>query len=125
MPIRAAVHLAPLPRVSHLSPVVTLMSSIDVLLQEDRKFPPPDGFRKAALIADAGPYERATADFEAYWEEQARALTWRQEWRQVLEWNPPRAKWFLGGKLNVCENCIDRHIDTPRRNKAALIWEGE
>jgi acetyl-CoA synthetase len=101
------------------------MSSIDVLLQEDRKFAPPENFRRAALIRDRSPYERAEQDYEAYWAEEARALHWIQPWNKVLEWSPPRAKWFLGGQINVCDNCVDRHITSDRRNKAALIWEGE
>ncbi len=101
------------------------MSSIDVLLQEDRKFPPPDAFRRAALVNDATPYDQATHDYEAYWADQARTLHWIRPWDRVLEWDPPRAKWFTGGRLNVCDNCLDRHIGGPLRNKAALIWEGE
>jgi acetyl-CoA synthetase len=101
------------------------MSDIDVLLQEDRKFPPPESFRRQAHIRDWSVHERAADDYEAYWAEQAGTLLWIRPWRTVLEWSPPRAKWFVGGQLNVSQNCLDRHIDTPRRNKAALIWEGE
>ena len=102
-----------------------MSSSIDVLLHEDRKFPPSDEFRQRAHIRDWSVHERAAADFEAYWAEQARKLDWIRPWSKVLEWNPPRAKWFVGGKLNVAANCLDRHITTARRNKAALVWEGE
>jgi len=102
-----------------------MSEDIDVLLHEDRKFPPPDSFRRQARVRDWSVYDRATADYEAYWAEQARELEWMQPWHTVLEWGPPRAKWFLGGKLNVSQNCLDRHIGTWRRNKAALIWEGE
>jgi acetyl-CoA synthetase len=101
------------------------MSSIDVLLQEHRKFPPPAGFRDAALVHDWSHHERATRDYEGYWAEQAQTLRWIRPWDSVLQWTPPRSKWFLGGSLNVCDNCVDRHITTARRNKAALIWEGE
>jgi acetyl-CoA synthetase len=102
-----------------------MSSSIDVLLHENRHFPPSDQFRETAHIRDWSLHERAAADFEGYWAEEARKLDWIKPWSTVLEWNPPRAKWFVGGKLNVAANCLDRHIDTARRNKAALIWEGE
>ncbi len=101
------------------------MSDIDVLLQEDRKFAPSDEFRRSAHVADWSLHEKAARDYEAFWAEQARALHWYRPWDKVLEWNPPRAKWFTGGKLNVAYNCIDRHITSARRNKAAIIWEGE
>lgn len=101
------------------------MTDIDVLLQENRKFAPSDEFRHTANLSDASVYEAAAHDPEAYWAKQAESLSWYQRWNKVLEWKPPRAKWFLGGKINVSYNCIDRHVDTPRRNKAALIWEGE
>ena len=102
-----------------------MATTIDVLLQENRKFPPPDEFRRQAHIRDGSVHERAAADYEAYWAEQAGKLDWIRPWDRVLEWKPPRAKWFVGGKLNVAQNCLDRHIGTARRNKAALIWEGE
>ena len=101
------------------------MTDIDVLLQENRKFAPSDDFRRAAILSDDSIYEAAAHDPEAYWAKQAESLTWYQRWNKVLEWNPPRAKWFLGGKINVSYNCIDRHIETTRRNKAAIVWEGE
>ncbi|HKN67099.1 MAG TPA: acetate--CoA ligase [Gemmatimonadaceae bacterium] len=101
------------------------MSDIDVLLQENRKFPPSAAFRREALLSDPSIYEAAARDPEAYWAKEAESLHWFQKWKKVLDWDPPRAKWFVGGKINISDNCIDRHIDTPRRNKAALIWEGE
>jgi acetyl-CoA synthetase len=101
------------------------MTTFDVLLQEDRRFPPPESFRRHAHIQDWSEHERASADYEAYWAERAGELHWMQPWKSVLEWNPPRARWFLGGQLNVSQNCLDRHLTTSRRNKAALIWEGE
>ena len=102
-----------------------MSSSIDVLLHEDRKFPPAERFRQKAHIRDWSVHQRAEADFEGYWAEEAHKLDWIKPWSSVLEWNPPRAKWFVGGKLNVAANCLDRHINTSRRNKAALVWEGE
>jgi len=101
------------------------MNEIDALLQENRKFPPSDAFRRAAIYNDANVYKNAAKDPDAFWAEQASRLHWFKKWSTVCEWKPPHAKWFLGGKLNVSYNCVDRHIDTPLRNKAALIWEGE
>ena len=101
------------------------MSEIDALLQENRQFPPSDAFRAQANLNDPAIYERAAADPEAFWAEQARELEWMKPWDEVLVWKPPYAQWFPGGKLNVSVNCIDRHVRTARRNKAALIWEGE
>jgi acetyl-CoA synthetase len=101
------------------------VSDIDVLLQENRRFAPSEEFRREAHLSDASVYDLAARDPEAYWAKEAESLTWFQRWNQVLEWKAPRAKWFLGGKINVSYNCIDRHIDSPRRNKAALVWEGE
>ena len=101
------------------------MSEIDALLKEHRSFPPPRAFQAQANLSDPAIYDRAAADPEAFWAEQARALEWIEPWHTVLEWKSPDAKWFLGGRLNASANCIDRHVRTARRNKAALIWEGE
>jgi acetyl-CoA synthetase len=101
------------------------VSDIDVLLQENRKFAPSDEFRREAHVSDPSIYETAARNPEAYWAKQAESLHWFSRWNKVLEWDPPRAKWFVGGKINISYNCIDRHIDSPRRNKAAIIWEGE
>ncbi len=98
---------------------------LDVLLQEDRRFDPSEEFRRAAHASDAAIYEEASRDPEAFWVRWASELDWFQRWDRVLEWTPPHAKWFVGGRLNVSHNCLDRHLDGPRRNKAALIWEGE
>jgi len=101
------------------------VSDIDVLLQEHRKFAPSAEFRRDANLSDSSVYETAAKNPEIYWAKAAESLHWFRRWDKVLEWNPPRAKWFVGGKINVSYNCIDRHIDTPRRNKAAIVWEGE
>jgi acetyl-CoA synthetase len=101
------------------------MSEIDALLQENRKFPPPDRFRRTAVVNDESVYEKAARDPEAFWALQAEQLHWFKRWKTVCDWKPPHSKWFVGGQLNVSYNCIDRHIASPRRNKAALIWEGE
>lgn len=101
------------------------MSDIDVLLQENRTFPPPESFRANAWIGDSSVSESAERDPVAFWSKEAEALDWIKPWTSTLEWKPPHAKWFLGGQLNASANCVDRHINGPRRNKAALIWEGE
>jgi hypothetical protein len=98
---------------------------LEALLDESRRFEPTAEFRAAANASDPGIYERAAADPEGYWAEWARELDWFEPWERVLEWSPPRAKWFEGGKLNVSYNCLDRHLSGARRNKAALVWEGE
>ena len=98
---------------------------IDALLDERRTFAPPSTFSDVANVSDSGIYDRADADPEAFWEGFARELEWIEPWSKVLDWNPPNAKWFVGGKINASVNCIDRHVRTARRNKAALIWEGE
>ena len=105
--------------------MVENLGSIDALLQEERTFPPPGDFASNANMADPGIYEKARHDPEAFWAGLAEGLDWFQKWDKVLEWDPPFAKWFVGGKLNVSYNCIDRHLANGRRNKAAIIWEGE
>ena len=101
------------------------VNEIDALLHEDRSFPPTTAWTRNATVTDPGVYARAAADPEAFWAGFARELEWTTPWTQVLEWTPPHAKWFVGGKLNASVNCVDRHARGPRRNKAALIWEGE
>ncbi len=101
------------------------MTEIDALLKEDRQFPPPDEWRRNAVPNDPDIYRRAAADPEAFWAGFARELEWIQPWSRVLEWKSPNAKWFIDGKLNASVNCVDRHVRTLRRNKAAIIWEGE
>ena len=98
---------------------------LDVLLTETRRFPPPGDFGEGAVVKDRSLYESASRDRLAFWEAWAEKLDWFERWHTVLEWEPPHAKWFVGGKLNVSHNCLDRHLDGPRRDKAALIWEGE
>jgi acetyl-CoA synthetase len=101
------------------------MSEIDALLKEERRFPPSPSWRTNANVSDPGIYARADADPEAFWAEFARQLEWIRPWDEVVRWKAPNAQWFLGGKLNVSANCLDRHVRTARRNKAAIIWEGE
>ena len=91
----------------------------------DKTFPPPPDFAAQANVQDPDIYARAAADPEAFWAEQARTLDWIRPFDTVLEWNPPHAKWFLGGQLNVSANCIDRHIAAGQGDKRAIVWEGE
>ena len=98
---------------------------IEALLVEERLFPPPEGVARSANMADSGIYQRAAKDPEAYWAQAAESLEWIRKWDRVLDWNPPIAQWFVGGKINVSVNCLDRHVRGWRRNKAAFIWEGE
>ncbi len=100
-------------------------AALDDLLREDRRFPPPTAFREGARVSDEAIYREAEADPEAFWARWAGELHWFTPWTEVLEWEAPRARWFSGGELNVAYNCLDRHLDGPRRNQAALIWEGE
>jgi acetyl-CoA synthetase len=103
---------------------------IDTVMQEQRRFPPPAEFSSKALIGSMKAYEelyeRAKADPEKLWGELARKeLHWFQQFTKVLEWNEPFAKWFVGGTTNASYNCLDAHLTTPRRDKVALLWEGE
>jgi acetyl-CoA synthetase len=98
---------------------------IDDLLREHRTFAPPEDFRARAVVRDDQIYADAARDPEAFWAAFASELEWSRPWDTVLDWKPPHAQWFVGGKLNASVNCLDRHVRGARRNKAALIWEGE
>jgi len=103
-----------------------MSDAIESLLAEGRTFPPPPGFAERALIHDARVHDEAEADPEAFWAEQARTLLdWDEPWHTVLEWQLPFAKWFVGGKLNVSVNCLDRHVDAGHGDQVAYHWEGE
>src|SRR5262245_8053473 len=95
------------------------------LLHEERRFDPPAELAAQANVkADA--YEQAAHDRLAFWAAQAERLHWHKRWDQVLDWsNPPFAKWFTGGQLNVAYNCLDRHVEAGRGDKVAIHWEGE
>jgi acetyl-CoA synthetase len=104
-------------------------ANITSVLRETRVFPPPPAF---AALATVGPAERerlvewAKTDLEGFWAEQARSLHWFETWSRVLDWSDePHAKWFVGGRINASYNCLDRHLGNWRRNKAAIIFEGE
>ncbi|MEX2281647.1 MAG: acetate--CoA ligase [Gemmatimonadota bacterium] len=98
---------------------------LEALLTEERRFPPPPEFTARANANDPAIYAKAAADPESFWAAFARELDWFEPWEKVLEWKPPHSKWFVGGKLNVSANCLDRHAASSRRDKLALIWEGE
>jgi acetyl-CoA synthetase len=100
--------------------------AIEVLLRENRTFSPSEEFVQQANLSDPAIYDRAKADPEAFWAEQAESLSWFKKWDQVLDWdNAPFAKWFVGGKLNVAYNCLDRHVEAGNGDKVAFYWEGE
>jgi acetyl-CoA synthetase len=99
--------------------------ALESVLQEEGRLTPSSEFREQANLSDDEIYERALADPEGFWADRARELDWIEPWHTTLEWAPPHARWFVGGKLNASYNCLDRHLDGARRNKAALVWEGE
>jgi acetyl-CoA synthetase len=102
-------------------------ATIENLLVEDRTFPPPPAFTARAIANDPDIYDRAASDegFEAFWAEESRRIDWIEPWHQVLQWDPPFAQWFVGGKLNISANCLDRHVANGLGNKVAYFWEGE
>ena len=101
----------------------------DSVLEESRRFPPPADFTQSAHIKSLHDYEKlykqSIEDPHGFWSEIARELHWFKPWTRVLEWNPPFARWFTGGLLNAAYNCLDRHLDTERADRRALVWEGE
>ena len=102
---------------------------LDSTLRESRVFLPPPEFSKLAYIKSLEEYDalyaKSIEDPEAFWAAAAKELHWFKPWDKVFEWNHPWAKWFVGGQMNLSYNCLDRHLDTPRRTKTALVWEGE
>src|SRR5437773_12013020 len=103
--------------------------NIESHLKEKRVFKPAKEFAQNTRIKNLAQYRRMYHESikqpDKFWSREANELTWQKRWRKVLEWKAPFAKWFIGGKLNHSENCLDRHLSTHRRNKAAIIWEGE
>ena len=101
-------------------------AAIEVFGLEEREFPPPPGFAAPTTVTDRSLHEEAEQDLEAFWARQAGELvTWQRPWDTVLEWDLPFAKWFVGGRLNVSENCLDRHVAAGRGERVAYHWEGE
>ncbi|HSF33677.1 MAG TPA: acetate--CoA ligase [Candidatus Tectomicrobia bacterium] len=107
------------------------MAQVDIesVLKEERVFAPAKEFSGKAQIKSLPEYEKiyqqAHDDPEGFWASMAKELDWFKPWEKVLEWNPPFAKWFVGGRTNIAHNCLDRHLTSARKNKAAIIWEGE
>ncbi len=102
-----------------------MSEQLATLLKEQRTYAPAPAFRRQAHVNSPSTYRRAEKERLKYWADRARELEWLRPWRKVLEWKPPHAKWFVGGKLNASANCLDRHVRTATRNKVALLWEGE
>ena len=104
-------------------------NNIESHLIEKRVLKPPRNFAKSARIKSLKQYRRMYRESirqpAKFWGREASELVWRTPWKKVVHWNAPFAKWFIGGKLNISENCLDRHLTGPRRNKAAILWEGE
>jgi acetyl-CoA synthetase len=98
---------------------------ISALLSEERVFEPPPDFVAQALVKDRSIYERAEADYQGFWAEQADRLHWFRRWDSVMDWQPPWVKWFVGGTLNASFNCLDRHVEAGGGDKVAYLWEGE
>src|SRR5262245_28209189 len=113
------------PAASAVAGTAATTRNIDVLLDEKRVFKPNASFRKQAHVRDPAIYARALKNPEAFWAGIARELHWDKPFTKTLEWKPPVARWFTGGRTNLSYNCLDRHLDAATRNKAALIWEGE
>jgi acetyl-CoA synthetase len=99
--------------------------ALENLYREGRSFPPPAEFVADALVNDEAVYSQAEKDPEAWWASHAERLRWMRKWDTVLEWAPPHARWFLGGQLNVSDNCLDRHVDSGHGDQVAYHWEGE
>ena len=107
----------------------TINPNLESTLQEHRVFPPPEEFARQAHIKSLAEYQRmyqrSVKDPEGFWADAARELHWFAPWTKVLDWNLPWAKWFVGGKINLCYNCVDRHVVGGRADKTAILWEGE
>ena len=106
-----------------------MSKKIESHLSENRVFKPSREFSKKARVSSMAQYKRMYRESidrpASFWAREAKELHWQKSWKKVLDWNPPFAKWFTGARLNVAENCVDRHLTNGRKNKAAIIWEGE
>jgi acetyl-CoA synthetase len=102
-----------------------MTEALEALLQEGRTFAPSDAFRKQSLVSGTDLYDDADRDWQGFWARQALALDWEQEWTTILDWDLPNAAWFVGGRLNVSYNCLDRHVAAGHGDQVAFHWEGE
>ena len=106
-----------------------MAENIESHLIEKRVFKPAKDFAKRARIKSLDQYRRMYRESinrpEKFWAREAGELVWRKRWKTVLKWKAPFAQWFVGGKLNLSENCLDRHLAGPTKNKVAILWEGE
>ena len=98
--------------------------NIEALLSEKRVFEPSPAFVERALVSDRTLYDRAAADPEGFWAEQAERISWFRRWDRVMDWTPPWVTWFSGGTLNASYNCLDRHVEAGGGDKVAYHWEG-
>src|SRR5919109_4092367 len=120
-----------LPPASRSAPMTTeatgTTETIENLLREDRTFPPPETFVANSLIADPSIHERTASEdgFRAFWTEEGNRLDWIEPWSELYTWDAPYARWYLGGKLNVSANCLDRHVSAGLGDRVAYFWEGE
>src|SRR6202050_2993413 len=107
----------------------TMSPNLDSILREHRVFPPPEEFARQAHIKSLSEYQRmyqrSVKDPEGFWAEAAKELHWFAPWTKLLDWNLPWAEWCVGGKINLCYNCVDRHALGARAEKTAILWEGE
>ena len=102
-----------------------MAEALEALLQEGRTFPPPEHVPQGRARHRRVGVRRAERDWQGHWAAQALALDWIEEWHTILEWDLPFAKWFVGGKLNVAYNCLDRHVEAGHGDQVAFHWEGE
>ncbi len=110
----------------HVEPAAEA-ATIENLMREERLFPPPPAFTAAATANDPDIYARTATDqgFRDFWAEESKRIDWMEPWTELLDWQLPYAKWFVGGKLNVSVNCLDRHVASGNGDKVAYYWEGE
>src|SRR3954447_9255865 len=102
-----------------------MAETLEGLLKEGRIFSPTKEFKKQSLLTSVELYDDADYDWEGFWAQQALQLDWYDEWHTILDWQLPYAKWFIGGKLNVAHNCLDRHVEAGKGDQIAFHWEGE
>jgi len=102
-----------------------MSEALEALMQEGRTFAPSEAFREQSLVTGTALYDDADRDWQGFWARQALALDWEQEWTTILDWDLPFAKWFVGGRLNVSYNCLDRHVAAGHGDQVAFYWEGE